>query len=408
MSTVLIIGYVWPEPDSSAAGRRMLQLIRLFQSQGMKVVFSSPAQRTGNGSDLEETGVETRQIELNNSSFDVFIEGLRPQIVMFDRYMMEEQFGWRVNEKCPEAIRILDTEDLHFLRKARHKAVKNNAEADLFEGDLVLRELASIYRSDLTLIISEAEMKLLKDVFKLPDELLMYLPFLEDPIRQSDIKAWKPFEERSHFIFIGNFLHAPNWDAVLYLKKHVWPLIRKQLPQVELHIYGAYATQKVFDLHQEQQGFLIKGKAENAREVMQAARVCIAPLRFGAGLKGKLIEAMQCGTPSVTTEVGAEGIKGDLEWNGFVTGDPVSMARMAAVLYTGKTQWYEAQASGISILNKRFDAAVFKKNLIYAIDRLQYDQDRHRRVNILGRMLNHQTMQSYRYMAKWIEEKNKN
>lgn len=408
MSTVLIIGYVWPEPDSSAAGRRMLQLIRLFQSQGMKVVFSSPAQRTGNGSDLEKTGVETRQIELNNSSFDVFIEGLRPQIVMFDRYMMEEQFGWRVNEKCPEAIRILDTEDLHFLRKARHKAVKNNAEADLFEGDLVLRELASIYRSDLTLIISEAEMKLLKDVFKLPDELLMYLPFLEDPIRQSDIKAWKPFEERSHFIFIGNFLHAPNWDAVLYLKKHVWPLIRKQLPQVELHIYGAYATQKVFDLHQEQQGFLIKGKAENAREVIQAARVCIAPLRFGAGLKGKLIEAMQCGTPSVTTEVGAEGIKGDLEWNGFVTGDPVSMARMAAVLYTDKTQWYEAQASGISILNKRFDAAVFKKNLIYAIDRLQYDQDRHRRVNILGRMLNHQTMQSYRYMAKWIEEKNKN
>lgn len=408
MSTVLIIGYVWPEPDSSAAGRRMLQLIRLFQSQGMKVVFSSPAQRTGNGSDLEKTGVETRQIELNNSSFDVFIEGLRPQIVMFDRYMMEEQFGWRVNEKCPEAIRILDTEDLHFLRKARHKAVKNNAEADLFEGDLVLRELASLYRSDLTLIISEAEMKLLKDVFKLPDELLMYLPFLEDPIRQSDIKAWKPFEERSHFIFIGNFLHAPNWDAVLYLKKHVWPLIRKQLPQVELHIYGAYATQKVFDLHQEQQGFLIKGKAENAREVIQAARVCIAPLRFGAGLKGKLIEAMQCGTPSVTTEVGAEGIKGDLEWNGFVTGDPVSMARMAAVLYTDKTQWYEAQASGISILNKRFDAAVFKKNLIYAIDRLQYDQDRHRRVNILGRMLNHQTMQSYRYMAKWIEEKNKN
>ena len=127
------------------------------------------------------------------------------------------------------------------------------------------------------------------------------------------------FEERKDFIFVGNFLHEPNRDAVHYLKESVWPLIRAQLPDAGMCIYGAYPSQSVLQLHQPKERFFSLGRADDAQEVVAKARVMLAPLRFGAGMKGKLLEAMQCGTPSVTTAIGAESMYGDLPWNGFIT-----------------------------------------------------------------------------------------
>src|SRR5690606_35481372 len=120
-----------------------------------------------------------------------------------------------------------------------------------------------------------------------------------------------PWAQREHFVSIGNFRHAPNWDAVLCLKHSIWPLTRAQLPRAQLHIYGAYLPPKASALHNATQGSYIRGWAEDARVVMQHARVCVAPLRFGAGLKRKLLEAMECCTPSVTSPLGAEGKQGD-------------------------------------------------------------------------------------------------
>ena len=176
------------------------------------------------------------------------------------------------------------------------------------------REIASIYRCDCTLMISIYEMNLLQHFFKISIDILHYTPFLLEPIQQKEITSWPTFEERTHFVTIGNFLHEPNWNGVLFLKEEIWPLIKKQLPNAELHIYGAYPSPKVTQLHQPKDGFLIKGRADSAKEVMLNAKVCLAPLRFGAGLKGKLIDAMECGTPSVTTTIGAEAMHDNLDW----------------------------------------------------------------------------------------------
>ena len=170
MPKLLIIGFVWPEPKSSAAGSRMMQLIHLFLSEGYQITFASACAKSENAFNLHSLGVTQTEIELNNSSFDDFILNLKPDIVLFDRFMMEEQFGWRVTEHCPKALRILDTEDLHCLRKAREQAFKDNQPCDktyLFR-DIAKREIASIYRSDLSLMISEAEMAILKDEFGVP------------------------------------------------------------------------------------------------------------------------------------------------------------------------------------------------------------------------------------------------
>ena len=236
MKKVLIIGYVWPEPDSSAAGRHIMSILRAYTGQGWQVEFASPALPTEHMYDLSSEGVISRKITLNCDSFDAYVTDYQPDIVMFDRFMMEEQFGWRVEKHCPQAVRILDTEDLQCLRYARHQALKANREMtheDLF-SDLAKREIAAILRSDLTLIISGYEMDLLIDTFKLDVELLHHLPFMV--ALQAGSRETKGYEERKNFISIGNFRHAPNWDMVLTLR-NIWPAIRNELPDAECHIY---------------------------------------------------------------------------------------------------------------------------------------------------------------------------
>jgi glycosyltransferase involved in cell wall biosynthesis len=407
---VLIIGYVWVEPNSSAAGSRMLQLIEQFLKQKWKVTFASPAQKSETAASLNSISVDEVSIELNNTSFDHFIKDLQPTIVLFDRFMMEEQFGWRVAENCPNAIRILDTEDLHFLRKKRHQQLKKGEKFTtdaLLKSEDAKREIASILRCDVSLIISTFEMDLLKNIFKIDERILYYLPFLLDKIDESQVKKWKPFEEREHFIFIGNFFHKPNIDAVITLKKEVWSEIRKFLPKVEIHIYGAYLNPQIQQLHNKKEGFIIKGFAKNAHEVVGNARVVLAPLRFGAGIKGKLTEAMICGTPSVTTAIGAEGMCGNFPWNGFIEDDFSDFAFLSAEIYRNKATWVNAQKTGVEIINHRYDKEKLSAPFIYQINKIQENLEAHRTQNFLGSLIQHQTLQATKYMSKWIEAKNK-
>ncbi|CAN1547313.1 RfaG Glycosyltransferase [Flavobacteriaceae bacterium] len=406
---LLIIGTVWPEPNSSAAGGRMLQLIAAFQNQGFEITFASPAMDSDFMFDLITLHVTKESITLNCSSFDIFIKELNPTIVLFDRFMMEEQFGWRIAENCPDALRILDTEDLHCLRLARQKAFKKKREfelVDLLKEDIAKREIASILRCDLSLMISEFEMDVLKTTFKIDEKLLYYLPFLLEPISKATFEKFPSFEIRKNFIFIGNFLHEPNWNAVQYLKETIWPLLRKQLPEVELHIYGAYPSQKVMQLHQPKEGFYIKGRAIDANEVVQNARVVLAPLRFGAGIKGKLIEAMQCGTPSITTTIGAESMHGHLLWNGFVSDDVTDLVKASVQLYQDENLWHKGQENGIAIINQRYSKELFEKDFASKIQFLSSNLSQHRLDNFMGSLLQHHTLNSTKYMSRWIEAKN--
>jgi len=409
LQTLLIIGFVWPEPNSSAAGGRMLQLIEQFQQQGFSITFASPAMDSDFMVDLSTLNVAKKSIALNCSSFDTFVKELNPAVVLFDRFMIEEQFGWRVAENCPDALRILDTEDLHCLRSARQKTFKahrNFTTADTLKEEVAKREIASILRCDLSLIISEFEMELLKTTFKIDEKLLYYLPFLLEPISESTFEKLPPFEERKDFVFIGNFLHEPNWNAVQYLKETIWPLLRKQLPDANLNIYGAYPSQKVMQLHNPKEGFHIKGRAADANEVVQSARIVLAPLRFGAGIKGKLIEAMQCGTPSITTTIGAESMQGNLPWNGSVTDEINQFTTVASQLYQDKKLWSEAQQNGIAIINQRYSKAQFENDFAEKVQFLLTNLPQHRLNNFYGALLQHHTLTSTKYMSRWIEAKN--
>lgn len=410
MLKLLIIGYVWPEPDSSAAGSRMLQLIQLFLQQHWQLTYASPAADSEHMADIQALGVEKVGIKLNSSCFDSFVRQLEPDIVLFDRFMMEEQFGWRVEKNCPQALRLLDSEDLHCLRDARHRAVKQQralTQSDL-SGDLALREVASILRSDLTLMISEFEIELLLKHFQVSPALLHHSRFMLPGIDPAVADGWPSFSQRQHFISIGNFRHAPNWDAVLYLHRQIWPLIRQQLPEAELHIYGAYPPPRATQLDNNKQGFRLLGWAKDALAVMGSARVCLAPLRFGAGIKGKLTLAMQAGTPSVTTGIGAEGMHDELPWSGIIEDDPLRFAAEAVRLYQDQALWQQSQVRGRQIINQCYDQQAIGDSLIQRIDQLRLQLEQHRLDNFTGAMLRHHRLKSCQYMSQWIEAKNSN
>lgn len=425
MKKLLIIGYVWPEPNSSAAGSRMLDLIRLFQSECWVITFASAAALSSHRFNLEEINVAEKLVELNSSTFDRFLSELQPDAVIFDRFFTEEQFGWRVEKVCPQAIKILDTEDLHCLRHTRQRLLKEKQKLyvreserqsvdpvvmslkdlhqEMLKDELCLREVAAIYRCDSSLIISQVEIELLRDYFQIPDYLLIYCPYWS--LGGLPYSRNPSFDQRKDFLFIGNFRHEPNWDAVLWLKHQLWPKIRSQLPDAELHIYGAYPPPKATELHNAKEKFLIKGWAESSILVTQNARVSLAPLRYGAGLKGKLFESMKCYTPSVTTSIGAEGIAHADEWPGVVADTADSFVAAAVRLYSDKDHWYFQDKKILPNLLKFSPAQ--SMDWISVMDTLARSIDQHRSKNIIGKLLRYEFHQAHKYMGLWIEAKNR-
>jgi O-antigen biosynthesis protein len=409
MKKLLIIGQVWPEPTSSAAGTRMIQLIDTFKNANFEISFACAASKSDFSFDLISNNVNEVEIKLNDESFNDFVRNLNPEIVLFDRFMIEEQYGWRVTKECPNAMKILDTEDLHFLRNARQNASKKGIEfsEELLYSDLAKREIASILRCDLSLMISKKEIEILHNQFKIDESLLYYVPFLEEEITAEKIDSWNSFEDREHFMFIGNFIHEPNFNCVQTLKKDIWPILKTKLPKVELHIYGAYPSQKVLQLNNPKERFFIKGRVENAQETMSQYKVLLAPINFGAGVKGKFVDAMQTGTPNVTTKVGAEAMQNELPWNGYIVASNEEFIEKAVTLYTIENNWLEAQQNGIQLHNKNYNRNLFEQDFIQQINSMFNDLTNHRNKNFFGQILQHHTNQSTKFMSLWIEEKNK-
>ncbi|MBC3881791.1 glycosyltransferase family 4 protein [Undibacterium sp. LX40W] len=417
MLKVLYLGYVWPEPNSSAAGGRTLEILHSFRAQGWQVLYASAASLSPHRFPLESIGIAEQLIAINDDGFDELLREYCPEIVVFDRFFTEEQFAWRVEKNCPAALRVLDTCDLHSLREARQVLLKEQLQKQgnwqapnlqqiaqtMRHSELAIREIAAIFRCDLSLMISDVEMELLQSVFSVPSSILLLNRLMLLP-RTSDTRP--SYDERHDFVTIGNFRHAPNWDAVLWLKQAVWPALRKRMPSAQLKVYGAYPPPKAMQLHQPRDGFYVLGWAENAQDVMANARVCLAPLRFGAGIKGKLADAMLAGTPSVTTSVGAEAMDVGGVWPGAVSDDIEVFAQASVDLYQNRERWSQAQEMGDKIVALLFDRERDQIDLINRIVHARENVEQVRSHNFMGTMLRHHSMKSTQYMSQWIALKN--
>lgn len=399
---VLYLTYVWPEATSSAAGIRSWNLLRAFLSQGWSVTCASPSQFNAHAEALVQAGAQARSWQANDSEFDPWIQALAPDLVVFDRFVTEEQFGWRVKAQCPGALRVLDTQDLHFLRRARMRDVAKETGGEEPHPDL-LRELSAIYRSDLTLVISDYELRLLKEELGVPSELvtLYRLGYPQPPEKRL------PREERRGFAVIGNFRHPPNLDGVQWLHRELWPKIRALLPDATVTLYGAYPPQEVSALHDLSSGFLVGGWTPDARAALERHRVSLAPLRFGAGVKGKITDSWWAGTPVVTTPVGAEGMCQEREFPGLVAEEPDAFAQAAVQMMGDPELWQRTQESADAVMRALYQETENNTELGKTLIQAQRDLPQRRSRNLMGGMLWHHQYRSTEYFSRWIEQKNK-
>ena len=153
-------------------------------------------------------------------------------------------------------------------------------------------------------------------------------------------------------------------------------------------------------------GFRIKGWVRDAASIMAQAKLNLIPLRFGAGLKGKLLDGFINGTPNVTTSIGMEGIGNSEELNLFTQDEAIGFSKRAIELYRSKYKWKETQNLGTDVINKHFNKVVFGERLNKKIIELDKNLNQHRATNIIGGILAHKTLQSTKYLSKWIEAKN--
>ena len=325
---VLFLSFVPLSPSTSAAGVRTRDLLEGFIKAGytdIHYVCAAKVDERENATlnkQLVEKGVRFygNAIPNREEDFKSVLEECRKinpiDVVVFDRFLAEEAYSFRVKEVCENALRVLDMQDCHALRRERARIVNGesgnnviekaiNAKPEALDDDFA-REISSIFRSDLTLVCSSAEMEMLHVVCGVPKEKLCLAPFFETIDKNSIIKPYA--DRKDTFVSIGTFNHAPNVDGLRYLKKEIWPLIRAKLPNAEFHAYGATCLPKYIDeLNDVKSGFIVKGFCENICEALGTAKILLAPLRFGAGIKGKVIEAFKYGTPVITTPIGGEG-----------------------------------------------------------------------------------------------------
>jgi hypothetical protein len=420
---VLVLAGGWPEPGSSAAGVRSTFLLNCLLESGSEVHFASTGKPSPWRNRLEAQGIHTAVIEANHPSFDTWLAELRPEAVIFERFFIEEQFSWRVAKVLPEALRILDTHDLHFLRSARErshgtklKSGEQRLSPGLWKGLIplelggqlelehpeTLRELTSILRSHLTWVVSGFEFELLTQVFGLPTELIS----LSRWGSTAAVESTKGFTDRFGFCHIGNYRHAPNAESVQVLLEEVWPQIRRALPQAKLHLYGAYPspslTARIQSPRAKAQGIFFGGTPPDAKLALSQHRVSLAPLLTGAGIKGKIIDSWAAGTPVVTTPIGTEGLEGMSE----APLDLESFCKQACLLHESAEPWNHEQSRGFRALELGFNKSQQSTTLIESLTQAFYRQGERHPSRWLNKVLLQDTLRATEYFSRWITLKN--
>mmetsp|Transcript_12158 Transcript_12158/g.22774 ORF Transcript_12158/g.22774 Transcript_12158/m.22774 type:complete len:468 (+) Transcript_12158:120-1523(+) len=445
---------LWPQPNASAAGVRTASLIKYFESskQGTfkRVDYGCGLNETKNDIKGIPPGVRTHHLPLNRGEeMRTFLHSEMNRdlkVVVFDRFFAEEAYSSYFHKERPDVLRVLDMQDMHALRYHREALVKNldfsnnddrfacfkdasymkstplayqtnsdNLSSAKYLQSSLMRELSAIHRSDLTLVCSPFEYELLTCKFGVPTEKLVHASFFteivadcyptSDDMNIDSQTMSNNHENRRDFVALGGFKHPPNVDQVFVLK-HLWPKIRSKIPDAKLNVYGSFPTQRVQQLDDKRNGFFVHGYIDDLNEALRFSKVLLAPLRFGAGIKGKIIDAWRYGCPVVTTPIGAEGI-GDSndEWGGLVAADEQEFIEFATKLYNDKTLWMKCKSAARHLMSKQFDA---ERNLsiVYDVVVNAAENLHHRRsIDYLSAILWQNSMRSTEYMSRWIELK---
>ena len=220
-------------------------------------------------------------------------------------------------------------------------------------------------KSDVTVVLSKSEKEII--INENPRINVEILPYVQSI---NDVK--KGFIEKNDIIFIGGFAHIPNEDAVLWFANEIFPLIKKEIPEIRFIVLGSHPTQKVLNLKIDD--IIVTGYVQDVSSYFQNAKVFIAPLRFGAGLKGKTVHAMSYGLPIVTTSIGAEGMNLKDREDVLIADDPIDFSNAVIELYRNKSIWEKYSEKSFDYVRKNCTLEVAKEKIGTMIDRLLTNQ----------------------------------
>jgi glycosyltransferase involved in cell wall biosynthesis len=297
--------------------------------------------------DLQRKGVECVYLPCV-SSLRKAVERYAPEadIVMLCRVNVAAPLIDLVRRCAPRAKILFDTVDLHFLRETREAELFNSCSlADKAAGTRKV-ELGVIRQADATALRSTYEMELLKEI--VPDARLLNFPIVRKVHGPSPV-AWK---DRRDVVFIGGFAHPPNADAVKYFVSEVWPILRDSGFSERFIIAGSNMPDEIAELAADD--IVVRGFVEDLSDIFGKCRLSVAPLRYGAGMKGKVVTSLSYGVPCVATQIAAEGSGLVHNKNILVADDATKMAGMIRQLCNDQRLWEKLSQSGLSFCEERF------------------------------------------------------
>ena len=348
---VLIVDHQIPEPDKDAGSLRMFTVIENLVELGYRVVFAPDggAMREPYVSALTDLGVQ-----VVTGSFPQHVAALAPdlQLVILSRPYVASRYLHQIREHAPRATVAYDTVDLHFVReegRAREAGHSGTLVADAFRH----LELAMASASDVTIVVSDNEGKTIQD---LSGATTHVVPLANEV--WSDVPG--P-EERSGVIFIAGFTHHPNIDAAIELATVVMPIVWQSLPGLPLTLVGGSAPAAVLKLAGAD--VEVTGWVQDIDPLLAKARVMAAPLRFGAGVKGKVTQSLAAGLPVVTTPLGAEGLDAVDGEEILIADSPTEIAERIVELHRSDELWASISAGGLDVAERSCSVAAQRRAL---------------------------------------------
>ncbi|MBL8522129.1 MAG: glycosyltransferase, partial [Betaproteobacteria bacterium] len=359
---VLVVDACMLTPDHDAGSLRMFELLGIMREMGCKVTFVADNLefRQPYVQQIQAMGVEVLHHPYQHS-IRALIEqqAVHYDVIMLCRASIAAQYVDLVKDKAPRAKLVFDTVDLHYLRMERQAELANDAALRLAAANMRKQELDIIAKSDLTLVVSPVEVELLEKAAPRAHVHIVSLVHVASP-------GPKPFVERSGLIFIGGYRHPPNLDAVTWYAENVLPIVRKKHPGIVTTIIGSNAPPALEKLAAED--FVIAGFVADVEPYYQNARLSISPLRYGAGVKGKVNLAMQYGVPVVATSISAEGMYLKTEENVLVADSAEAFADAVIRLHTDEALWNRLREAGLANIEANFSRNAARKALGLVLD----------------------------------------
>lgn len=358
---VLVIDHCTPTPDQDAGSLTCFEIMRAFKDTGFKVTFipeDNFLYMPKETRDLQRIGIEAIYYPFYKSVEEYLkIYGQFFDVVLIFRGGAASRHMADVRKFCPKAKVFFHTSDLHFIREMRQIEVEGGSKAKRAKAEETKKtELALINSVDLTIVHSTYERDVLAGLA--PKANVYVFPWILDKVGRV-----ASFNQRSGLIFLGGYRHVPNVDAVLYFVSQVWPLIREKLPDAIFYAAGSNPPPELLELDGKE-NVVITGYIEDLQPYFERVRLSVAPIRYGAGIKGKVAMSMAYGVPVVATACAAEGM-GLVDGENVVIEDiPHEMARKIVELYQDESRWFKLSEQSLAFVESNYDSSLGRKRVV--------------------------------------------